>query len=228
MEKLKNSSLDPIKAVPGLCISDRVAASSPPELRSQNIRRILSVLQPHDILKPTTLAYDDNDVECSGGPAQIQFKSILIDDDPTIDILQHLGTACDWIQDGLQPMSKDGAEPPRGVLVHCRQGNSRSGAFVVAYTLSLVICPNDCFEKQLRVWEHCRYDIYLEVEEDAGSEGRRERKEKPAHKAWKARRDDLLTRGEGDVNRARDSSLANAAAALGRCRLEDLEIQAAE
>ncbi|KAI1617263.1 hypothetical protein EDD36DRAFT_159043 [Exophiala viscosa] len=100
-----------------------------------NIRRILSVLQPHEILKPTTLAYDDNDVECSGGPAQIQFKSILIDDDPTIDILQHLGTACDWIQDGLQPMSKDGAEPPRGVLVHCRQGNSRSGAFVVAYIM---------------------------------------------------------------------------------------------
>jgi hypothetical protein len=78
------------------------------------------------------------------------------------------------------------------------------------------ICPNNGFEKQLRVWEFCRYSIYRD------SDGSTEeiRKEKPPYKAWKAERDNLLQKGEEHVNRARFFSLADMAAKFGRRRQE--------
>ncbi|KAK4943563.1 hypothetical protein LTR10_016857 [Elasticomyces elasticus] len=245
MERLKSSTLDPIKAVPGLFISDRFAASSVPNLQSHNIRRVLSLLQPHEALKPKVFAGNANEADGSEGPFQIEFRTIEIDDDPTVDIVQHLSAACDWIQEGLGTLSKDNAEPSPGVLVHCRQGISRSGAIVVAYlmrnfqisysaALSLaresrpIICPNQGFGTQLRAWEHCKYDIYLDVEDEAGSNRTKEKKEKPPYKAWKAQRDDLLAGGEEDTNKVRFSSLASAAATLGKRRLENLEKQTAK
>jgi protein-tyrosine phosphatase len=55
-------------------------------------------------------------------------KHLDIDDDPLEDLLVHLKETCDWIEASLGP------ETERvGVLVHCTQGISRSGAIVVAY-----------------------------------------------------------------------------------------------
>jgi hypothetical protein len=84
------------------------------------------------------------------------------------------------------------------------------------------ITPNSGFERQLRVWEFCGYSVY------DGSESERpeaEMKEKPPYKAWKAERDNLLGRGEEDVNRARFSSLADMAARFGRRRHEEREAE---
>jgi dual specificity phosphatase 12 len=58
-------------------------------------------------------------------------KHIDIDDDPTEDILCHLGQICEWIDEAL---SSRGDEVEQvGVVVHCTQGISRSGAVIVGY-----------------------------------------------------------------------------------------------
>jgi len=110
--------------------------------------------------------------------------------------------------------------------VHCTQGISRSGAIVVAYlmrTLSLnytsalalaresrpLISPNEGFEYQLRVWQHCDYDV---IDADG--------KEKAAYQSLKAKRNALLGRGEEAINRARAASVANLAASFGKKRME--------
>lgn len=62
----------------------------------------------------------------------IEIKNIDVDDEPTVDILEHLEEACDWIEEGLDLEPSDGQQV--GVLVHCRQGISRSGSFIVAYS----------------------------------------------------------------------------------------------
>ncbi|KAJ9610766.1 hypothetical protein H2200_005543 [Cladophialophora chaetospira] len=228
MDKLKTPVLVPIKAVPDLFIADRFAASSKQQLQVHNIVRILSVLQPHETSRSL------NSVVTEGGADQDapndrrpEIKTIDLNDDPLEDILQHLQEACDWIQNGLdsQELGADRTRP--GVLVHCRQGISRSGSFIVAFLmrknnlsyasgLNLAresrpqITPNNGFEKQLRIWEFCKYEIYVPASETGG-----ERKEKPPYKAWKAERDNLLSKGEEDVNRARFSSLADMAARFG-------------
>src|ERR1700742_5054996 len=79
------------------------------------------------------------------------------------------------------------------------------------------ICPNNGFEKQLRVWEFCKYSVYSDSIDSDGT-GHAERKDKPPYTAWKAERDNLLRKGEEDVNRARFSSLADMAARFGRRR----------
>jgi dual specificity phosphatase 12 len=66
---------------------------------------------------------------------------IDIDDDPLEDILFHLSFACDWIDAVILPNAtvddgEDTKPKSDGVLVHCTQGISRSGAFVTAYCKS--------------------------------------------------------------------------------------------
>ncbi|EXJ57480.1 hypothetical protein A1O7_07828 [Cladophialophora yegresii CBS 114405] len=95
------------------------------------------------------------------------------------------------------------------------------------------ITPNSGFEKQLRVWEFCGYsaDDWGEGSGCSDNTGRRskgERKEKPPYRAWKAERDNLLKRGEEDVNRARFSSLADMAARFGRRRQAVMAAEAPE
>ncbi|KIX99696.1 uncharacterized protein Z520_04331 [Fonsecaea multimorphosa CBS 102226] len=248
---MESPKLVPIRAVPGLFISDRFGAYSAHNLKGHNIARVLSVLQPHKTWRPRNRLDAGAPVEADEGPdvavASPEVKTVDIDDDPFVDILQYLEEACDWIEAGLnQGQDQEGhvagnsLQP--GVLVHCKQGISRSGAFVVAFlmrkfklsysaALTLAresrpeICPNSGFEKQLRVWEFCQYNVYL-VDDDDDEEQevtqRPRRREKPSYKAWIAERDNMLKRGEEDVNRARLSSLASMAARFGRRRQEDV------
>lgn len=73
----------------------------------------------------------------------MELKWIDINDDPLEDILVWLGEGCDWIDEHLRPSvveeeGEKGSEEmkrERGVLVHCTQGISRSGSFVIAYRL---------------------------------------------------------------------------------------------
>jgi hypothetical protein len=92
-----------------------------------------------------------------------------------------------------------------------------SSALILARESRPLISPNAGFERQLRIWEHCRYHIYLA--ESTSSPGSAP-KEKAAYKAWKSERDILLKRGEEAVNKARFSSMASMAAEFGKRRLE--------
>lgn len=63
-------------------------------------------------------------------------KQININDDPTEDIICHLKDACDWIEKALSEQREsveNSFKRRNGMLVHCTQGISRSGAVVVAY-----------------------------------------------------------------------------------------------
>lgn len=87
---------------------------------------VLSVLQRHETSRSLNPSFE-------GQHGQIQIKSLEIDDDPLVDILRHLEEACDWIQAGLDGGGQYGSLSQPGVLVHCKQGISRSGAFIVAF-----------------------------------------------------------------------------------------------
>ncbi|PGH23600.1 hypothetical protein AJ80_02381 [Polytolypa hystricis UAMH7299] len=228
MAQLTPPTLSHIKAVPGLFISDsRFAARSIVNLRAHNIVRILSVVQPHE--EP---GFDKEVTK------DIEIKTIDIDDASTVDILEHLQDACDWVQKGLESQSIQDPSRQGGVLIHCKQGISRSGSFIIAYlmrkfqltysaALDLAresrsfICPNDGFEKQLRVWEYCKYDIYMSPAPNPS--GELVHKEKLAYQAWKSERDNLLKQGEEEINRARVSSMANMTAYFGKRRLAAIE-----
>ncbi|OCT47194.1 hypothetical protein CLCR_02423 [Cladophialophora carrionii] len=288
MSDLKTPTLVPIKAVPGLFIADRFAASSRQQLQAHNIVRVVSVLQRHEMSRSMNPGFAHADVVAeaeaeaeaaaaakAGSDAQkdgrtvrrgVEVKVLDLDDDPLADILEWLDETCDWIQEGLdasidrrknnnlnisidEPRAASRETHRPGVLVHCKQGVSRSGAFVVAFlmrrfqlsyasALSLAresrpqITPNSGFEKQLRVWEFCGYNVYDCGDETGGSgeAGSRQavRKEKPPYRAWKAERDNLLKRGEEDVNRARFSSLADMAARFGRRRQDVMAAEGEE
>lgn len=101
--------------------SSRFPASSISNIKSHNIKRILSLVEPHEVPR-----FNDE--------ISVEIKHIDIDDEPTVDILEHLQDACDWIHEGLDLHLAEGKQA--GVLVHCRQGISRSGSFVVAYRKS--------------------------------------------------------------------------------------------
>lgn len=112
-----------------------------------------------------------------------------------------------------------------------------SSALSLARASRPIITPNSGFERQLRIWEHCQCDVYLEdcdsKRPTTSSDSRTKstvgdtqawpttqslRKPKPAYKAWIAERDSLLKRGQEDINRARFSSMASMAAQFGRRR----------
>jgi hypothetical protein len=75
-----------------------------------------------------------------------------------------------------------------------------------------IISPNSGFASQLKVWEECRYEVYLP--------GTLE--EKPSYKMWRDGRDELLKGGEEAVNRARISAMGSMAAGFGRMRTKKI------
>jgi len=115
---------------------------------------------------------------------------------------------------------------------------SYSSALSLAQSSCPSVAPNPGFERQLRIWEHCRYTIYQpdpghtdgakqslgqpKANKHSNKSGKpTSRKLKQAYKAYLAERNNLLKRGEEDINRARLSSTPNAAALLGRRRREE-------
>ncbi|KAK2770296.1 hypothetical protein FQN53_005645 [Emmonsiellopsis sp. PD_33] len=219
MDQLRSPTLSSIKEVPGLFISDRFSARAVANIKSHNIVRILSLVSPEEVPR-----FEDS--------VAVEIRNINIDDDPTEDILEHLQDAYDWIQDGLNHRSEGTPNSTPGVLVHCLQGISRSGSFIVAFLMRKlelpfstaldlaresrpIICPNEGFKVQLQIWGNCCYDIHHEKEETV--EGK---KEKPAYKAWKDNRDNLVKQRVEDVNRARFLSMATMAAHFGKRRQE--------
>lgn len=233
MQSLKDTSISPIKPVPGLFLSDRFAARSVSLLKSHNIGYILSVVRPDDLPNFSSL----DPFEADAFARKVVTKHIDIDDDPTEDILCHLRDACDFIDGGLLSRSKDGDGSKQvGVVVHCTQGISRSASFVIAYlmrnfslkyssALSMarecrpLVCPNVGFERQLRLWGFCECDVYVREPKPVLAP-KSVLKEKTAYKVWKAERDNLLNRGEEATNKARFSSMATMAAEFGKMRLK--------
>lgn len=92
-----------------------------------------------------------------------------------------------------------------------------SSALSLARSSRPLISPNTGFEYQLRIWDHCKYDVYA-VDSTTSATGAI-LKEKPAYKAWKVERDNMMNKGEEAVNKARFSSMASMAAQFGRRRL---------
>jgi dual specificity phosphatase 12 len=114
--------------------TSRFAARSASLLRSLNIRFILSVTQLEDVPKFQSRLPDEPNT--SNIEYDFIMKHIEIHDSPTEDILFHLTDACCWIETNLRwKMETAKSDDPNffGVLVHCTQGISRSGAIVVAY-----------------------------------------------------------------------------------------------
>jgi hypothetical protein len=93
-----------------------------------------------------------------------------------------------------------------------------SSALALARESRPPISPNTGFEYQLRIWEHCKYDVYSVAETTSATGAML--KEKAAYKAWKAERDNVMNRGEEAVNKARFSSMATMAAQFGKRRLD--------
>jgi hypothetical protein len=124
-------------------VDSRFAASSVQQWRLHNIVRILSVLEEHNLppaIRSQRTAQQSSDsprpVRESGAYAAPEVKVLALDDDPLVDILEHLEPACDWIQEGLDMTNSTASHPerrPSGVLVHCQLGVSRSGAFIVGF-----------------------------------------------------------------------------------------------
>jgi hypothetical protein len=89
---------------------------------------------------------------------------------------------------------------------------SYASALSLAQQYRPLIQPNSGFERQLRIWEFCKYEI-------KDGEGR----EKKPYVVWKAERDELVGKGVIAVNRARFSAMGRMAAELGKKRLKSAE-----
>jgi dual specificity phosphatase 12 len=75
-----------------------------------------------------------------------------------------------------------------------------------------LVSPNIGFARQLKVWEECRYDVFVHNNEE----------EKAPYTTWKNERDELLRKGEEAVQRARVSAMGSMAAGFAQTRLEKL------
>lgn len=125
------------------------------------------------------------------------------------------------------------------MLVHCTQGISRSGAVIVAYlmrtlrlpysdALSLarasrrLITPNGGFEKQLRIWAFCEYELTVPGSGQLTSASGNvvEDTVKRPYVVWKRERDLLLKQGDEVVNKERVRGMVGVAAEMGRRRRE--------
>jgi hypothetical protein len=105
-----------------------------------------------------------------GDESKSVLKLINLRDVPTIDLLEVLEEACNFIKSSLA--NNDG-----GVLVHCQKGVSRSASVLIGFVMEEMeldydtalryvrgarskIRPNSGFEKQLQLWQKMRYSIY--------------------------------------------------------------------
>ena len=83
-------------------------------------------------------------------------------------------------------------------------GLSYDTALSLARESRPLIMPNPGFQRQLRVWEECQCDVYLQ-EPDTTSIPSSPVVEKPAYKVWKQQRDDLFSQRIEAVNKIQDA-----------------------
>jgi hypothetical protein len=150
----------------------------------------------------------------------IEHLHIAIEDNPYEDLIMCLEGLNGWIENAL-----NSGAGKHVVLVHCLQGQSRSGAVVVAYlmralsfdydaALSLArkyhaaSAPNPGFADQLRLWQELQYSIFISV--PGGEGGGMETKAE--YEAWKDGRGVLLSRLQEERSRALMKQVASMAA----------------
>ncbi|KAH7319865.1 protein-tyrosine phosphatase-like protein [Stachybotrys elegans] len=194
MYALGSSTINAIDSVPGLFISDIATTRSPETLAKHGISHILSVTGRLEFpVSP--------DVTQAMG---IQVLHLDIEDNPYEDLLMSLDGLCAWLDNALKA-----SRGRSGVLVHCIQGISRSGAVVIAYMMRAhnigfydalhmaqrsrsVIHPNSGFSDQLRLWEQLGYTIFEEMGQHDGQDGTPRVKQQCVD--WKASRGILLSK----------------------------------
>lgn len=106
-------------------------------------------------------------VETTGRRSQITRMKVLLNDDPTENLLDRLEACLEFI---------DKAREQGTILVHCMAGVSRSAAVIVAYLMKIEslsvkdalsslrevsskVCPNKGFMEQLQMFEEMGYKI---------------------------------------------------------------------
>ncbi|KAI9154875.1 dual specificity phosphatase [Paramyrothecium foliicola] len=193
MYALGSNSIDSVKLVPGLFISDITTARSPETLAKHGIGHILSAVGQLEFPSHSDTAID----------LGIQTLHLDIEDNPYEDLLMSLDGLCAWLDNALRTRKRT------GVLVHCIQGISRSGAVVVAYLMRAhkigfydalhiaqrsrpLIRPNSGFSDQLQLWEQLGYTIFEEASQGDEQDGAPRVKQQ--YKDWKTNRGLLLSK----------------------------------
>jgi len=150
---LKNEA--PSKIISNLYLGSWEAAQNKHGLKKLGVTHVLTVAQG---LQPPY-------------PESFHYKVVEVDDHDSEDLLSHLESCIEFIQEGRQH---------GGILVHCAAGISRSATVTVGYLMKIqnytfkqalefvakqrpIICPNPGFKKQLM-----QYEEELEKEKNIG------------------------------------------------------------
>lgn len=112
------SRFEASEIMPNLYLGSWLDADSVDELQKHNVKRVLNVAEECPV-----------STSCAAAMAQgaIQVKKLDLRDHSDEDITSHFKEALQYIHDGI--------ERGEGVLVHCRQGVSRSATIVLAYLM---------------------------------------------------------------------------------------------
>lgn len=199
-------------------MSSITATNSPDTLRKHGITHVLSLTNQQDLPQ-------------FAKELGIQQLHLDIEDNPYEDLLMSLDGICAWIDNALS-LAKDRGT---GVLVHCLQGVSRSGAVIIAYLMRTrsisyeaafdlarksraVIIPNSGFADQLQVWQQMGYTIYKNGSEGSGQNNAL--KTTQQYEDWRANRGILMSRAQEAKQQETRKRMADIAARFRSRRLE--------
>ncbi|KFY50074.1 hypothetical protein V496_09609 [Pseudogymnoascus sp. VKM F-4515 (FW-2607)] len=219
-------TISTVEPTPGLFISGITATHSPDTLRKHGITHVLSLTNQQELPR-------------FAKELGIQQLHLDIEDNPYEDLLMSLDGICAWIDNALS-LAKDRGT---GVLVHCLEGVSRSGAVIIAYLMRTrsisyeaafdlarksraVIIPNSGFADQLRVWQQMGYSIYKNGCESSGQNNALETAQ--VYEDWRANRGILMSRAQEAKEQETRKRMADIAARFGRRRFEFIETDEAE
>lgn len=207
-------------------MSSITATRSPDTLRKHGITHVLSLT-------------NERDLPGFAEELGIQQLHLDIEDNPYEDLLMSLDGICAWIDNALSLANDQGT----GVLVHCLQGVSRSGAVIIAYLMRTrsisyeaafdlarksraAIIPNSGFADQLRVWQQMGYTIYKNASGGSGENSALKRTQQ--YEDWRANRGILMSRAEEAKQQKIRERMADITARFGRRRIELKEKDKAE